>query len=90
MEEESGDIKEEQCVLSIRDQMEEFMFLGLRMSEGVGKKDFYNAFGKSLEDVYGEIIEKLCAQGLLTDGDSVRLTPYGRDISNYVMAEFLQ
>lgn len=54
------------------------------------KKDFYNAFGKSLEDVYGEIIEKLCAQGLLTDGDSVRLTPYGRDISNYVMAEFLQ
>ena len=66
------------------------MFLGLRMSEGVGKKDFYNAFGKSLEDVYGEIIEKLCAQGLLTDGDSVRLTPYGRDISNYVMAEFLQ
>ena len=90
MEEGSGDIKEEQCVLGIRDQMEEFMFLGLRMSEGVGKKDFYNAFGKSLEDVYGEIIEKLCAQGLLMDGDSVRLTPYGRDISNYVMAEFLQ
>ena len=57
--------------------MEEFMFLGLRMSEGVGKKDFYNAFGKSLEDVYGEIIEKLCAQGLLTDRPpSIKSTYY--------------
>lgn len=84
-----GDAKEEQCVLSIKEQMEEFMFLGLRMTEGVGKDDFYSVFGRSLEDVYGEVVGKLCGQGLLTDGDRVRLTPYGRDISNYVMAEFL-
>lgn len=89
MESGSGDSKEELCALSIREQMEEFMFLGLRMTEGVGKKDFYDAFGRSLEDAYGEVIGKLCGQGLLVNEDRVRLTPYGRDISNYVMAEFL-
>lgn len=82
-------LKEERCVLSIREQMEEFMFLGLRMTEGVGKEEFYRAFGSQMEEVYGNTIKKLCGQGLLTDGERVSLTPYGRDISNYVMAEFL-
>ncbi len=89
IEDGSGDVKEEVCALSIKEQMEEFMFLGLRMTEGVGKEDFYDVFGRSLESVYGEVIERLCGQGLLLDGERVRLTPYGRDISNYVMAQFL-
>jgi oxygen-independent coproporphyrinogen-3 oxidase len=43
-----------------------------------------------MEEVYGELIEKFCAQGLLVrEGDSVRLTDRGIDISNYVMAQFL-
>ena len=43
-----------------------------------------------MEEVYGAVIGKLGGQGLLEDGERVSLTPYGRDISNYVMAEFLQ
>ncbi len=86
---EAETVKEEVCELSIQEQMEEFMFLGLRLTEGVGKKEFYEAFGEDMASVYGKVMEKLESQGLVTDGERVRLTPYGRDVSNYVMAEFL-
>jgi oxygen-independent coproporphyrinogen-3 oxidase len=57
---------------------------------GVSAADFYQKFGKSLEEVYGEVLEKFCAQGLLArEKDRVRLTDAGIDVSNYVMAEFL-
>jgi oxygen-independent coproporphyrinogen-3 oxidase len=70
--------------------MEEFMFLGLRMMCGVSAADFYRKFGKQLEEVYGEVLEKFYAQGLLVrEKDRVRLTDRGVDVSNYVMAEFL-
>jgi oxygen-independent coproporphyrinogen-3 oxidase len=76
--------------LTVPEQMEEFMFLGLRMMCGVSAADFYQKFGKSLEEVYGEVLEKFCAQGLLArEKDRVRLTDAGIDVSNYVMAEFL-
>ncbi len=76
--------------LSVPEQMEEFMFLGLRMMCGVSGQAFNAAFGVSLEEIYGELIGKLCAQRLLTrEHDRVRLTERGIDVSNYVMAQFL-
>lgn len=83
-------IEENQQKLSIEEQMEEFMFLGLRMMKGVSVKGFEEKFEKKYAEVYGEVTEKLVAQGLLEqDGGYVRLTERGIDISNYVMAEFL-
>lgn len=81
--------KENMCYLTKEEQMEEFMFLGLRLIKGVRKQDFLQKFGVSMDSVYGEILEKLQGQGLLLVGDFVRLTAYGIDISNYVMAQFL-
>jgi oxygen-independent coproporphyrinogen-3 oxidase len=76
--------------LTVPEQMEEYMFLGLRMMCGVSVDGFYQKFGQRMEDVYGEVIGKFCSQGLLMrDGDRVFLTDRGIDISNYVMAEFL-
>lgn len=82
--------------LTTKEQMEEFMFLGLRMCSGVSVKDFQETFGKSVEEVYGNVIEKNIADGLLqylyaedaTDRH-LALTLRGMDISNYVMAQFL-
>lgn len=82
-------VKEEFQFLSVKEQMEEFMFLGLRLTEGIEKEAFFCTFGVTIEEVYGVTIKKLCGQGLLTDGEKISLTSYGRDISNYVMAEFL-
>lgn len=87
--EKSLAIKEEIQHLSIQEQMEEFMFLGLRLTEGVSRREFRQEFGQTIEEVYGEVIKKLYRQGLLEEGDRIRLTSYGRDVSNYVMSQFL-
>lgn len=77
--------------LSGEEQMEEYMFLGLRLMKGVSKKEFVRQFGCSMESIYGEIIVKLMKDGLLQNigTDRIGLTPYGIDISNYVMAQFM-
>ena len=82
-------IKQEINWLSIQEQMEEFMFLGLRLTEGIGRKEFQEVFGRDVDEVYGTVMEQVCAQGLLETEGRIRLTDYGRDISNYVMAQFL-
>lgn len=75
--------------LSVQEQMEEFMFLGLRLTKGVSKQDFRETFGLPIEDVYGKALEELRRDGLLFVDEFVRLTPFGTDISNYVMEKFL-
>lgn len=76
--------------LSVKDRIEEFMFLGLRMMEGISMKTFEEMFGRKYENVYGTVSDKLVEQGLLEqNGDNIRLTKRGIDISNYVMSEFL-
>lgn len=76
--------------LSIKEQMAEYMFLGLRKIEGVSKQRFAEYFGSSMEDIYGNIIEDMKKKGLLQEqGDSVRLTERGIDVSNYVMSEMV-
>ncbi len=89
-------IKEEQHALSIEEQMEEFMFLGLRMSKGVSPAEFCRCFGRPLEEVYPGLVDDLCQKRLLrrrkegeTGEEWIALTDYGVDISNYVMAKFL-
>lgn len=77
-------------VLTIQEQMEEYMFLGLRMMRGVGRQEFADIFGTPIDTVYGEVIGKLCTQKLLVqEHGRIRLTDRGIDVSNYVMAQFL-
>ena len=83
-------IQENVDKLSLKEQMEEFMFLGLRKMEGVSVTEFKNTFGKTMEECYGEQIQKLQEQGLLEQKDGrLMLTRPGIDVSNYVFGEFL-
>ena len=79
--------------LGLAEQMEEFMFLGLRMTEGVSESRFADCFGQEMEQVYGEVIAKNIRDGLLIwRGAGTRrlaLTDKGLDLSNYVMGQFL-
>lgn len=76
--------------LSERAQMEEFMFLGLRLMRGVSAEDFQKQFSLTMESVYGEVIQKQLNQKLIKQTKTgYCLTDYGIDISNYVMAEYL-
>lgn len=76
--------------LSVEDQMEEFMFLGLRKTAGISPEDFRRSFDRNIMDVYGEKLIKLEKQGLIRNsGARIRLTERGTDISNYVFSEFI-
>ena len=83
-------VRTEQHRLTEQEKMEEFMFLGLRMTAGVRGTEFASRFGKQIEDVYGEMLRKHISQGvLLRTEDGVRLTQRGVDVSNYVLADYL-
>lgn len=85
--------------LSIKEQMEEFMFLGLRLTEGVDPAEFSRCFGCTPEEVYGDVIERNIREGLLArkryqgSNEEVKerlaLTEFGLDVSNYVMQQFM-
>lgn len=68
----------------------EFMFLGLRMTKGISAKHFYECFGQNIFDIFGEQIETAQKNGLLVcEGDCIRLTRRGIDLSNIVFREFV-
>lgn len=76
--------------LTIAEQMEEEMFMGLRMREGVSKKTFEEKYGKSIEFVFNEQVEKLVNKDLLKDtGTHFVLTEQGFFLGNEVFQEFL-
>ena len=76
--------------LTEKEQMEEFMFLGLRMMEGVSGSEFLERFGQNMWNVYGDVLKKLEANHLIVvESPRVRLSEFGIDISNYVLSEFL-
>ena len=77
--------------LSLEEQMEEYMFLGLRMCQGISIEGFFQNFDRTLEQVYGQVIEKHIKNGLLEQNDGwIWLSEAGMDLSNYVMADFLE
>jgi oxygen-independent coproporphyrinogen III oxidase len=76
--------------LTLRDAMAEFMFLGLRMADGIGCNGFQQEFGVGLEETFGGEVSKLTTLGLLETADGrVRLTRRGMLLSNRVFAQFL-
>ena len=77
-------------ILSIRDMEEEFFYVGLRLTSGVSQEEFENRFHIRAEEVYPGIMEKFVRDGAaVIENGRFRLTDYGMDVSNYVMAGFL-
>lgn len=71
-------------------QMEEFMFLGLRLTRGIKTRDFENRFNQSIFNVYGKQIKKHKKDKLLIEAEGrIFLTSYGQDVSNIVFSSFL-
>ena len=78
--------------LTIEQQMEETMFLGLRLTAGVDRAAFQTRFKTTVEKVYGDVINANIRDGLLRytdDGERLCLTEKGLSLSNYVMAQFI-
>ena len=74
----------------IDNRIEEFMYLGLRMTAGVSRDEFKERFGRDMFEIYGPVINKYADQGYMkVDENRVRLTDAGIDVSNYILADFI-
>lgn len=76
--------------LTLKEQMEEEMFLGLRKKSGVNRQHFSDKFGQDFETVYGKTVATLLKKGLLAEkGKSIFMTRQGLLIGNDVFEAFL-
>ena len=83
-------IRKDVTVLSRNERIEEFMFLGLRMTEGISEKKFEENFDVRLMDVYGDILQKYEETGFMEHIEPKwRLTRKGIHVSNHILADFL-
>lgn len=74
------------------DSVSEAVFTGLRKQEGFRYKDIlgsYESFWNYYKDVYDDAEAFSLAGYLLIDKEGIRLTEYGIDISNKIMALFV-
>ena len=76
-------------ILTRQEEMEEMAFLGLRTKEGVRLADFSNRFGKTFDEVYGDVIKRYTAMGMMQASDThVALTLKGMEVANWIMSDF--
>jgi len=75
---------------TIKDNMEEFMFMGLRMIEGIKEVEFENRFGMAIDHIYKNVIDKNIKRGLLIrNGGKIYLSQVGIELSNVVMSDMI-
>ena len=83
-------IRHEEAQITDKIAMEEYVFLGLRLLEGIDEKAFERQFGKTIWTVYQEPLQKWIHLGLLIHrGDRIYLSPYGLDVCNEIFSSFL-
>ncbi len=76
--------------ISPEDARFESMMLGLRTMEGVVEDDFYQMHGVTLQDAYGQKLQKPLRDGLLRwEGGRVFLTREGISLQNRILLEIM-
>ncbi|WP_243715864.1 radical SAM family heme chaperone HemW [Macrococcus brunensis] len=87
---QKGDAVKETHQVTQEESMEEFMFLGLRMNEGVSRADFFKRYGIQIDDIFGDALAQLERSGhLKLQDDKIMMTPEGRMVGNDVFEQFL-
>ncbi|WP_067727398.1 radical SAM family heme chaperone HemW [Oceanobacillus damuensis] len=76
--------------ISLKEKVEEEMFLGLRKINGINKAHFQSRFGFRAEELYKKEVEELINNGLLKEtGMAIQLTDKGMLLGNRVFEKFL-
>ncbi|SDB97952.1 coproporphyrinogen III oxidase, anaerobic [Pelagirhabdus alkalitolerans] len=76
--------------ITVKEEIEEELFLGLRKREGVSASQFVERYNRSLNDIYAEPIEDLMNKGWLEHTpDGIRMTESGQLFGNHVFSQFL-
>lgn len=87
---DNTNIKQDIERLSVEDMMSEYMILGFRLCKGVSKEDFFDKFNISLDENFGNVIDKYLKDGFLMENeDRIFLSEKGMDVSNYILCDFM-
>lgn len=88
--EEKGTAVEERHLNTLEDEVEEFIFMGLRMNKGISLDEFKMRFGKDIFDIYDTQIKKFTENKLLIlEKNKLFFSKRGMELSNSVMCEFI-
>lgn len=75
------------------DDTAEFVFTGLRKTAGISKSEFQDRFGRDFWEVYGDrkkyLKEFFDSGRLIEEGDILKLSEEGIDVSNTIMSIFV-
>lgn len=85
-------LRAERHFVTPKEEMEEYVFLGLRMQEGISRRAFDKRFQVDFNEQYRNVLSSLFEKSLLAEDknhDRIYLTDRGIDVSNVVLAEFL-
>lgn len=81
---------ETEVILSPQDEMSEFCFLGLRLSDGISVDEFKKRFDCEIEEVYPEELEKNYARGTLEKSENrIYIPEKWVSVSNAIMVDFV-
>lgn len=88
--EEKGHARREENKVTLNEQIEEEMFLGLRLLEGVDLIAFEEKYSKKVQEIFKDVVERNISDGYLeVVGNKLRLTRKGLFYGNDVFSEFL-
>lgn len=77
-------------IVTKKDAMEETMFLGLRMREGILENEFLQKFGHSVDEIYPGVTDRMVQNGLINrQNGRIILTEKGMDLGDYVMTDYM-
>lgn len=83
-------IVDEEIINTKNDNIEEFMFMGLRMNCGIEEEEFKRRFHTDIDNVYKDVIEGNINKGLLErKRGRIYLTDKGIELSNMVMSDMI-
>lgn len=81
---------EERYQMEFSDRVAEYMFLGLRLNEGINNSEFKKLFGQDMFSMYEESFKELQQKKLIgICGERVSLTRLGLDLANQVFVKFV-
>ena len=67
--------------------MDEYVMLGMRLSEGIDIEKFNSTFGVDFHKHYGSVFERFAPEYVYIDKNNCRFTDKGMLVSNYILSE---
>ena len=81
-----GDVSD----ISLKEQMNEYVMLSMRLARGVDASDFYDRFGADFDVAFGEKFKKFSPEFVRIENGKYSFTEKGFLVSNYILSDALE